>query len=401
MSLDLTKVAAQVGSMVAKLKAGGEERRKRLQYALEVLSNKATELDSLEKKIASSKTTWLVAGLVDGLDQHYKPSSLPQQFTIIATDGSHIDVDRHRSTKCYLINIGTVVLHYGAQPDALLDSFPALYFGDEDLVIAPDGAKGREQPIEGVLLGIKRSVDECQQLARLAAELPSGSSALALLDGSLILWGLAGQVYPDFVIEALLDRGFLSHLEEIRRLNIDKRLALASYISFPRSTDVVNALRVAICPYEPADCDRHCSTGDKRDCDAVAGVQDRELFINLLGQGERSALFTSQSSIVQKRYEEHKVYFFYLRVDDEIARVEIPRWVATDESLLNLAHALVLDQCRRGHGYPVALTEAHEKAVVTAADREQFWQLVESLLVEEKMPTPTSAKSFSKRTRWV
>jgi len=399
-SLDLTKVAAQVGSMVARLKAGGEERRKRLQYALEVLSNKATELDSLEKKIASSKTTWLVAGLVDGLDQHYKPSSLPQQFTIIATDGSHIDVDRHRSTKCYLINIGTVVLHYGAQPDALLDSFPALYFGDEDLVIAPDGAKGREQPIEGVLLGIKRSVDECQQLARLAAELPSGSSALALLDGSLILWGLAGQVYPDFVIEALLDRGFLSHLEEIRKLNKDKKLALASYISFPRSTDVVNALRVAICPYEPADCDRHCSN-KARDCDTVAGVQDRELFTNLLGQGERSALFISQSSIVRKHYGIHQVYFFYLRVDDEIARVEIPRWAATDESLLNLAHGLVLDQCRRGHGYPVALTEAHEKAVVTTTDREQFWQLVESLLVEEKMPTPTSAKSQSKRTRWV
>jgi NurA-like 5'-3' nuclease len=133
----------------------------------------------------------------------------------------------------------------------------------------------------------------------------------------------------------------------------------------------------------------------------VAGVQDRELFINLLGQGERSALFISQSSIVQKRYGEHKVYFFYLRVDDEIARVEIPRWVATDESLLNLAHNLALDQCRRGHGYPVALTEAHEQAVVTGADREQFWQLVESLLVEEKMPTPTSAKSQSKRTRWV
>jgi hypothetical protein len=386
--------------MVARLKAGGEERQKRLQYALGALSNKATELDSLKRKIASSKTTWLVAGLVDGLDQHYKPPPLPSDYTVIATDGSHIDVDRHKSTRCYLINIGTVVLSYGAQPDALLDSFPSLYFEDEDLVIAPDGAKGREQPIEGVLLGIKRSVDECRQLATLAKELLPNSSTLALLDGSLILWGLAGQVYPDFVIESLMDKGFIRHLEDIRKLNKDKRLALASYISFPRSTDVVNALRVAICPHDLPDCDRYCSN-KVRDCDAVAGVQDRELFINLLVRGERSALFTSQSSIVQKHYGIHQVYFFYLRVDDEIARVEIPQWVAKDESLLNLAHALVLDQCRRGQGYPVALTEAHEKAVVTTADREEFWQLVESLLVEGKMPTPTSAKSFSKRTRWV
>jgi hypothetical protein len=399
MSLDLTKVAAQVGSMVAKLKAGGEERKKRLKYALNILHDKSIDLERLRKKIDLSQTTWLVAGLVDGLDPHYPAPPLPPEFTVVATDGSHIDVDRHKSARCYLINIGTVVLGYGAQPEALLDSFPALYFGDEDLVIAPDRAKGREQPIEGVLLGIKRGVDECHMLAELAKELPEDSSALALLDGSLILWGLAGQAYPEFVVEALLHKGFIRSLEQIRKLNTDKRVALASYISFPRSTDVVNALRVAICPHEPPDCDRYCPN-KARDCDAVAGVRDRELFASVLAEGERSALFISTSKI-QKRYGEHEVYFFYLRVDDEIARVEIPKWVAQDKGLLELTHSLVLDQCRRGQGYPVALSEAHEQAVVTGADRENFWQLVEASLVDEKMPSPTSAKSFSKRTRWV
>jgi len=47
------------------------------------------------------------------------------------------------------------------------------------------------------------------------------------------------------------------------------------------------------------------------------------------------------------------------------------------------------------------LSEAHEQAVVTGVDRESFWQLVESLMVDEHLPSPTSAKSFSKRTRWV
>ncbi len=399
MSLDLTKVAAQVGSMVARLKAGGEERRKRLKYALSTLQDKSLDLEHLRKKIDSSKTTWLVADLVDGLDPHYKPPPLPPEFSVVATDGSHIDVDRHKSARCYLINIGTVVLRYGAKAEAFLDSSPSLYFGDEDLVIAPDGAKGREQPIEGVLLGIKRSVDECRRLAELAAELPKGSFNLALLDGSLILWGLAGQVYPEFVTEALLHKGFIRYLEDMRKLNADKRLALASYISFPRSTDVVNTLRVALCPYDPPDCDRYCPNKAK-DCDKVAGVQDRELFASMLGEGERSALFISTSKI-QKHYGEHQVYFFYLRVDDEIARVEVPQWVAKDESLLELTHSLVLDQCRRGQGYPVALSEAHEKAVVTGADRETFWQLVEASLVDEHLPSPTSAKSFSKRTRWV
>ena len=308
MSLDLTKVVSQVGGMVARLKAGVEERQKCLQHALAVLRNQSSNLDYLARKIASSQTTWLVAGLADGLDQHYKAPPLPTEFSIIATDGSHIDVDRHRSTRCYLINIGTVILHYGASPNATLNSFPHLYSGDEDLVIAPTGVKGREQSIEGTLLGIKRSVDECYQLAELAAELPQDSLTLALLDGSLILWGLAA--YPEFVTEALLDKGFLGYLDDMRKLNNGRKLALASYISFPRSTDVVNALRVALCPHDPVDCDHYCPPDKARECDTVAGVQDRELFSNLLDQGERSAIFISQSSIVQKHYGLHRVYFW-------------------------------------------------------------------------------------------
>ena len=394
-SLDLTKVASQVEGMVARLKSGSAERREHLQHALAVIGDQAGDLEHLNRKIAASKTTWLVARLVDGISQTYKALPLPAEFTVIATDGSHIDVDRHKSTRCYLINIGSAILQYGAHSSAVLDSFPCLYSGDEDLVIVPAGAKGREQLIEGVLLGIKRSVDECRRLTELSAGLPAGSSTLALLDGTLILWGL--EAYPEFVTEALLAKGFLQCLEAMKKLN---GLALASYISFPRSTDVVNALRVAICPHEPADCDRYCP-GRARDCDAVAGVRDRELFMNLLSPGERSAIFITQSSIVKKHYGGHEVHFFYLKVDDEIARVEIPRWVAMDESRLTLVHTLILDQCQRGQGYPVALSEAHEKAVVTGADREYFWQLVESSLVEENIPSLSSAKSRSKRTRWV
>ncbi len=399
MSLDLTKVALQVGEMLSKLKAGLSERQEHLQYALNTIRRQAGDIDNLKKKIAQSKTTWLVAGLVDGLDQHYKAPLLPAEFTVIASDGSHIDVDRHRSARCYLVNIGSVVLHYGANPNAILESFPSLYAGDEDLVITPTGTKGREQSVEGTLLGIKRTVEECQRLVKLAAELPSGSLNLALLDGSLILWGL--EAYPEFVSEILLDNGFLACLNELKKLNKDKKIALASYISVPRSADVTNTLKVAICPNNPLDTDRYCPECKQRECDAIAGIQDRELFSSLLSPGERSAIFINQSSIVNRHYGDHRVYFFYLRLEDEIARIEIPEWVARNEDLLSLTHSLILDQCQRGQGYPVALSEAHEQAVVTMADRENFWTLVESSLVEEHMPTSTSGKSRSKRTRWI
>ncbi len=396
MSLDLSKVVKQISDMVAQFTSHRQERNDRIDRALEILFNQANKLDSLKKKIALSKTTWLVAEPVNSIDLQISLPETPSDFTVMATDGSHIDVDRHHATRCYLINIGTVELRYGSHPDAFLDSEPVIYSSDDDLVIAsPDGL--REVPIEGNLLGIKRSLEECRRLSEMAAALPSGCTALGLMDGSLILWNLEG--YPEFVTESLLDNRFLSYLEEICRSALDKRLAVASYISFPRSADVTNLLRVAVCPRESVDSDR-CSSCATRECAQIAGVFDRQLFTLLLKEGERTGLFISPSKI-QRRYGKHQVYFFYLRINEEIGRVEIPRWVAEDISKVDLVHSLIVDQCRRGQGYPVALSEAHEKAVVTGADRDNFWRMVDESLVGEGLPVTESEKSRSKRTKWI
>jgi hypothetical protein len=231
----------------------------------------------------------------------------------------------------------------------------------------------------------------------MAAALPTGCAALGLMDGSLILWNL--EAYPEFVTESLLEKKFLAYLEKISRSAVDKQLAVASYISFPRSSDVTNLLRVAVCPRESVDSDR-CSSCTTRECAQIAGVFDRELFTLLLKEGERTGLFISPSKI-QRRYGKHQVYFFYLRINEEIGRVEIPRWVAEDNSKVDLVHSLIVDQCRRGQGYPVALSEAHEKAVVTGADRDNFWRMVDESLLGEGLPVTESEKSRSKKTRWI
>ena len=396
----MSRVAAQIGEMVDQLKAGGQERQEHLARALTLMVDKSLDFEKLKRKAAQSKTTFLVAGLVEPLASHTKPADMPSDFSVIATDGSQIDVDRHTSARCYLINIGRIRLDYGQNSRATLESLPKLCADDNDLVIS-NGT--REQVVEGALLNIKRSVDECRHLADMAAELSPAQPSLAVIDGSLILWGLSSKEYPDFVVEELLNKGFIKCLDDMLKLAKDKPLALASYISFPRSTDVVNVLRLVFCPHDLADCDKYCVETNigQRPCDSVAGVQDRDLFADLLSDGERSALFTSQSKIVKENYGRHWVNFFYIKLEDEIARVEIPEWVAQDAAKLSLTHSLMLDQCRRGQGYPAALAEAHEQAVVTGADRENFQQLVEILMADEHMPQATSAKSRSKQTRWV
>ncbi len=400
MSLDLVQIAGQIQGMAENLKVKEEERRDKLRFALGILHSIATEFDQLKHRIEAGKTTWLVAGLKEKLDLRRPTIPCPEDFIVLASDGSHIDVDRHHSTHCFLINIGLVQLQYGQNPEARLSASPLLYFKNNELIIS--SSDGRQVPIEGQLLGLKRTIEESRLLAEKVGEMEGDLPVVVLLDGSLILWGMIGQVYQDFVIHELLENGFLNYLNRIREISDTRQLALASYISFPRSTEVVNALRLAICPHQTVNCDYYCNGKvEERGCEAVAGLVDRDIFNQLLSQGERSAVFSSRSTIVEKYYGDHEINFFYIKVDDEIARVEIPVWVADDAKLINLVHAVIVDQCRRGLGYPVALSEAHERAVVTTVDREHFWRLVEQILAEDKIWLTSSAKQQSKRTRWI
>ncbi len=75
----------------------------------------------------------------------------------------------------------------------------------------------------------------------MATGLPSDRLTLAMMDGSLVLFGM--QNYPDFVVEELLDKGLIKALDELKKLSGTRRLALASYISLPQSDDVVNAIK--------------------------------------------------------------------------------------------------------------------------------------------------------------
>jgi hypothetical protein len=350
MSLDLDRIASQVEQMTSHIDAGDAERQKHLAKAMSVLCDSSLNLDELKNKIAAGKTSWMPAEPVENLSNKYTPGQPPENFTVVATDGSQIDIDRHHSARYFLINIGSVYLEYGKVSDAILESMPQLYFDKKDMVmISPDGSN-REVAIEGNLLGIKRDIEEFKQLAQMAASLKENIPALLLADGTLIRWTLMSKEIPEFVVTEFLEKGFLKCLDDIKILSERNNIALASYISFPRSSDVSGTIRIAICPTNrklrqvPP---RTCRWG--LPCHVVDGVQDKDLFLELLEEGERSAVFISRSSI-QERYGLHRIYFYYVKIADEIARIEIPEWIARNDALLNLTHTLILDQCRKGQG---------------------------------------------------
>lgn len=389
MSLDLGGIALQIEGAARNLKAGAAGRRQRLLEAHTLLASADPDLlRSRQEEATKTRLSPLTVGIGEPPGNRYDLPKAPGDFCVMAVDGSQIEADRHMPLQCYLINVGRCTLTYGSHPDAHLSNEARLYAAEEELYLADPKDASSRRLVQGPLLSAKRAVAETASLARLVEQQPSHLPSLALLDGSLILWSLAQQELPSFLREVLLRRGFLKGLDSIHQQARTRPIALASYISYPRGSEVLNTLALVAVPTEVG------TEGEG----PFRGLLDRELFYEHLGPRQRSALFQSRSWILGE-YGIHTVSFFYLHTGMEIARVEVPAWVAQRGDLLELAHALVMDQVERGQGYPVALAEAHEQAVVTAADRESFWALVSQALENQRLPVETSQKSFAKRSR--
>ena len=81
----------------------------------------------------------------------------------------------------------------------------------------------------------------------------------------------------------------------------------------------------------------------------------------------------------------------------EIARIEMPYWVAQDDVLLEQVLGIIQDQAIKGNGYPVSLAEAHEQAVIKSSERQQFFSLLQKMHIKHNRRMPISQKSLKKR----
>jgi hypothetical protein len=69
-----------------------------------------------------------------------------------------------------------------------------------------------------------------------------------------------------------------------------------------------------------------------------------------------------------------------------------------DASLCDMALRMVLTQVQKGYGYPVALAEAHNQAVVRGGDRTRFFALLEQEMIRAGLKNVgTSYKEARKR----
>ncbi|MGL5922201.1 DNA double-strand break repair nuclease NurA [Chroococcidiopsis sp.] len=321
----------------------------------------------------------------------------PKTHTVLATDGSQIAPNHHEIAYCYLLNIGRVVLHYGQNRQPLLDSLPEVFYRPEDLYISRQwGIRAEEW------MGYRRTASEATVLAELAAavvgsreqgagsreqgeqggeqpitnyQLPITTPTLAMVDGSLIYWFL--EQLPLEARDRILPP-ILTAWEQLKALGIP----IMGYLSASRSMESLNFLRLQACIHEVPDCASFCPNQiEKVPCQVLEPLRDAALWSIQLQPGQRSTLWRSSARILEL-YGDCAIYFCYIHVGTEIARVEVPAWVAEDETLLNQSLGLMLAQVQKGYGYPVVLAEAHNQAVVRGGDRARFFAMLEQQMIK-------------------
>jgi len=392
--LDLGKLAVKIPSVSQHFQQEAKASRQRIEQAHLILQETLPHQEEIIKKQKEYEAYLNFSSAIplEYINTAKKIPSSPESHSVFATDGSQIAPSHHEIAYCYLLNIGRVMLHYEQNLHPLLDSIPEIYYKSEDMYIAKQWGIRTEE-----WMTYQRTVLEIQVLAEMACRWvrppgPHYNPNLALVDGSLIYWFL------DSLCAEARDRilfPILSFWEDLRQ----NKVPLLGYVSASRSMEAINFLRFPQCPHPQPNCQAYCGSSlNKAPCQTIDPLRDVTLWQYLLQPGQRSCLWKSRLKILDLYDEAHRIYFCYLNVGTEIARVEIPAWVAEDEALLEQSLGILLTQVYKGFGYPIALAEAHNQAVIRSADRNRFFSLLEEQLIYAGLRNVgTSYKEASKR----
>ncbi len=379
-----------------KMAAGSVRRQMRLNKMVaeyhQTLNHYATDWDMIETALVAAKKrsdpkfyrSARPFSENEGLNTAVSPPPPPETATIIATDGSQIMPDRHAAYLYYLINVGGIIYHHGssAQPDVF--SEPEIFYPDET-----DAALDNFNSSSGAV-SIERDLAEIETLAKkTVANRHESPPLISIVDQRLLYWPIGGAGVADNA--AVTEWG--NHMTAMRHAGT----LLAGYIDRPGTSAIVTLLRTLTAIDEP-DFDWK-SLGMRK---ATQGLTDTDIFKTLLSPGQRSAVFTYVSPPNDSFAEQdpaNEVCFFYLNPGSsgsQIARVDIPRWVAENPDDVAIVHALIISQCRIIGDYPYVLARADEMAVVGRQDASELNFMLDVIMQRHGISADITAKQGSK-----
>jgi len=308
------------------------------------------------------------------------PSARPELVTLCATDGSQIFPDHNINIFFSLINISHICFQIGStQPPVLTNK--CRFYSTESLKTHPifQGLNFQAEQYAEFISPLRQLMELEDLLELCKSNKIKNRPLLALSDGTLIMWYIKKLQHA-----RLQDRFFKAYNQILYKFRTQKQ-PLISYISFPNGQDVVKSLQ-------------KCFKDDFDGINIENWLYDRDIFSLLLKPGERSGTFESFSEVLTHVEPPDKICFFYLHTGKEIARVEFPVWCYhEDKNILEMIHSCLMDDLNKGSGYPMMLSEAHEKAVISNQDQTNFYRYLEYIGQKEGLNIKYSAKSLSKR----
>jgi hypothetical protein len=331
-----------------------------------------------EERFTRSLVTW-----TEHLALAQKIPPLHENYSVIAVDGSQVYPDRHLAgVSCYLLNAGGCILRYTQERgSAHFFTFPRLGVPSQD-------AEEAEFSVD--LVDLEREGYEFEVALEQLAANTDGQQPICLVDGSLIFWHLESKTPA--IREHFLQL-YLHYLEQF----MNRGILVAGYISLPKSRELVHLLQAGLCSYE-AFPSSPLAGYQKQHCATAHQLTDTTIAQWFLPPQARSTLFRSTSQITKQYPESLKPYFFYLNVGQEIARIEIPAFIAQNHQLVEKIAQVCVDQSIKGYGYPVVLAEAHEQAVIKGPDRDFFYHLICKIGIDQQKRMVVSQKSMKKRS---
>lgn len=367
MTLEFEKLTDSLAEMAQSAVRRQQQTDQQLAALLEKLHSHAADWDTLgrclkeSQKLIGEKFFRAAEPLdtAEPLDVAVPAPTCPSQATLVATDGSQILPDRHAAFLYYLINVGVIIYYHGQDRPPSAFTIPTLDYPHQELSGKDEVDESDEFAFAHLDVAAQRDLAEISTLAQMAHNLHHGvQPVLAVLDQRLLYW----LVSSGGISES--NKAIQSWLEAMTKVR-DSGGMLVGYIDRPRKTSVVTSLQT-LGP-EPL----------KLQADWQKPT-DVELFSQLLGPGQRSKVFVDISEH-NRRFAENdpanEVCFFYLnpgRYGSQIARVDIPRWVAEDKTAVDAVHALLYDQCQLLGDYPYLLARADEMAVVGRQDQAEL-----------------------------
>ncbi len=360
MPINFQQAYSQVKQSVVGAKEHQAKKTEAREKALALLKTFSSEFEALRFKVEAAKEADANLRCALPLDEPLASSAPlpnPVSTVLIAADGSQILPNRHEALQYYVVNVGAIAMQSGADSAPLVETDTELKLLDEF-----DDTHFSESQI-----ALLRDVAERKKLLQMSERF--SGTILALSEGQLELWGAADSENAREFEKNLQD--YLSALDAMRQKNI----VVGGYVDKPGANWVVALLEVASTHQD--------ELKSLRKNRPLAGASDLWLFGQILGASERSALFALQAKSAEKYKGELAIHFFYLNVGDakrpKIARVDVPRWVAADSSMLNALHAALIEQSKimgARNPYPYLLHRAHEIAVVKYKEKEEIDRLL-------------------------